>query len=974
MTKSFLILIIIFVSSSPAFSVVGLSKISTVPRTISPPPAVTTRAPITIAPQTIVPLQIDLSSLASFQTSHYFDRCELGSNLPPDFMKMVDSLYSSCENQVENAMRQPTHAAKIAVLATEACPCFRSDTSLYSMISPPLTRGARGAAQARGGILGFGRQDPPPGEEVIINSVNRANTHLADLRNGIMFQASILSADPQIMEGLARVYSNGFYQNATAAFATANERLQTEFRKPAERRQSTLDASLQIPQYDPNILIGRTPSPSCVSMRDFRSYRQFPEDSKFYEDLLNPQHQRFESRAWSFPRLKDQLSDLCRDNHILTLDEAKNDPRTGWVVRRLDFLNRNPLLKNLMSGTGRDGKEELFNLVMNTFKPQDTSCTSGGGVAHACQVQAVRKAQSFRDGLLGIFRRPDVAQRVARESQLELTKSLETLPQIITKAHHIPTAEELRVFDPVEIRTLAQRRDAQGASVEVQNENDRLLRLRVSSMNQMCPTIETSNSLNGNYVVNELEGQWADEIQDPVFDQGTQSFANNPGFDEFRNNICNRGSGDERISFEHFLQENCFGGRTCENPKAMFIRRYPSGAGIDQAMVFAEFSINAPLKNLGERAVTAVSKTSGQSYNDLVRNIDSDLQTTFSSSGNSMSRTAAVAPVSSGSQASTQNSTSSQTNPNPVLNPAITPEVFQPVISPPPPEVRAEVLRREVRESDSQAQEIRNEISGLRDVLRQGADSQNPQDQNYQDLTSRFAVLERRLADAEKRKRDAETELRRIESQVVTPQAVTRVEPEVSPSLRRGTTSGTTSGGGDVARSSAPQVTSGSFSGGSEARNFAPTSVSSSSGVSGSRGTQVNGALLAKYGVPAGLASSGAIIVASSDSQVDVERLRGDSESSVLPLTITVDEFNRISSEGQGSILAPYLDRVRAVPGEVVRLNISTSDNRSMELFVLKSDSGISIVQAPTGATRGIASERGPREVTLDGLRNELSR
>ncbi len=972
--KSCLTLIIFLLSSGPAFSVVGLSRISTVPRTVSPPITTVTRPPLVIAHQPITPIQVDLSSLASFQTSHYFDRCELGTNLPPDFMKMVDSLYSSCENQVENAMRQPTHAGKLSVLASEACPCFRSDTSLYSLVSPP-TRGTRGTQGGSRSILGFGRQDPPPGEEQIINSVNRANTHLADLRNGIMFQASILSADPQIMEGLARVYSNGFYQNATAAFATANERLQTEFRKPQERRQSTLDASLQIPQYDPNILIGHNPNPSCVSMRDFRSYRQFPEDTKFYEDLLNPQHQNFEARAWSFPRLKDQLSDLCRDNHILTLDEAKNDPRTGWVVRRLDFLNRNPLLKNLMSGSGRDGKEELFNLVMNTFKPADRSCTNGGGIAHGCQIQAVKKAQSFRDGLLGIFRRPAVAQRVARESQIELNKSLETLPQIITKTHHIPTAEELRVFDPMEIRTLAQRRDAQGASVEVQSESDRLLRLRVSSMNQMCPMIETSNSLNGNYVVNELEGQWADEIEDPVFDQGTQAF-NNPGFEEFRNNICNRGSGDERISYERFVQENCMGGRTCENPKAMFIRRYPSGADIDQAMVFAEFSVNAPLVNLGETAVTAVARTSGQSYNDLVRNIDSDLQTTFSSSDNSMSRTANLAPVpgTSSQAGSSSASVSAQTSSNPLLNPVTAPEVFQPVILP-PPEVRAEVLRREVRDSDSQAQEIRNEISGLRDVMRQSSDSQNPQDQNYQDLTTRFAALERKLAAAEKRKTDAETELRRIESREISPPTVARENPDASSSpLRRGNTSGTTSGGGDASRSTSAQVTSGSFSGGSDARNFAPTSLPSSSGLSGTRSGQVNGALLAKYGVPAGLAASGAIIVASTESPVDVDRLRGDSESSVLPLTITVDEFNRISSEGQGSILAPYLDQVRAVPGEVVRLNISTSDNRSMELFVLKSDSGISIVQAPASASRGIASENRPRAITLDGLRNELSR
>ncbi len=978
----------LLIISGHAFAVVGLTNVRPV-TTITTVPIV----PVTvIRDEPLVLAPVDLSSLQVFSTSQYFDSCELGTGLPDNLLSLVDNLYNRCENHVREAMRQPTHAGKLNILATRACPCFQEDTTLYSLIErerqslreerrAERERGVRSgnAPGARRGFLGLGRKDPPPGEEQVIASVNKANTHLADLRNGIMFQASILSADPQIMEGLARVYSNGFFQNATASFSNANEQLQIKFQEPRERRGLRLNAAFQIPQYDPSILSGNAPPPSCVSMRDYRAYRQYPEDPAFYQDLMNPQHQSFRKQDWSFPKLKDALSNACRDNQILTLDEAKNDPRTGWIVRRLDFLNRNPLLKNIMSGPSRNGKEEIFNLVMSTFKPQDSSCAVSGGVAHRCQQQAISKAQNFRDGLLGIFRRQDVAESVARESQEELNASLKTLPEIVTSAHVIPTAAELQVFDPATYERIRENRPAEGTiTPEAQRaesvERERLLQLRFSSMNQMCPAIETSDSLNGNYVVNQLEGQWASEIETPVYNESNQSF-NNAAFQEFSNNICNRGSGDDRISFDQFRRENCSGERTCANPLAEYIRRYPTGADVDQSLVFATLLENTPVASLTSTAVESVARSSGQSYRDHVSSIGSDLQSTFSgSTGSGDSQISQRTPVVSPSTSQAAAASQSTQQPPPVFVPE---QVIVPM-TPQETAARTEVLRNQVRESEDESRGIRDAIGDLREVMRERNENGNPGDErSMQDLNDRLAALDRRLQESERRKSSAEDELRRIALRNEELERTNGRPALAQPSAPTTRDTQVSAGGGGVARVAPVAPQSGAASGAGSVAPISPSGVSRTGPAARTPVTPASKALLELYGVEASY-EQGGLIVSESGSNVDFQRLRADSASANLPISLSVEEYNRISDTNRES-LRPYIDQCRALAGNVCRLSISAAGTQAaMEIFVLKSGNAVSIVQTP-GAGRAVASRLPPvpvppgvREITLDKLNTEI--
>jgi hypothetical protein len=141
-----------------------------------------------------------------------------------------------------------------------------------------------------------------------------------------------------------------------------------------------------------------------------------------------------------------------------------------------------------------------------------------------------------------------------------------------------------------------------------------------------------------------------------------------------------------------------------------------------------------------------------------------------------------------------------------------------------------------------------------------------------------------------------------------------------------------------------------------------------------SRGTPTsngNSALLAKYGVRE-VSEQGGITVASSSGAIDYQQLRSETENNILPLTVTSEEFNLISQNNQAA-LSRYLDQVKALPGEVVRINLSSGE-RTLEVFVLKSGDQVSFVQAPSvAAQRSPASVVPDREFTLKNLQNELT-
>jgi hypothetical protein len=288
---------------------------------------------------------------------------------------------------------------------------------------------------------------------------------------------------------------------------------------------------------------------------------------------------------------------------------------------------------------------------------------------------------------------------------------------------------------------------------------------------------------------------------------------------------------------------------------------------------------------------------------------------------------------------------------------------------------RGPQLRDSLAQGESEAKVIRDEISSLKDVIRKEP-AQNRDTQAFATLTERLSALERRLLQKENENRElqnqiADADAERANSSPKPQQQITSIDSRRSSGsvsanvVANSQPQGGVSGGSSMA----PASTGGQASlGGGSLSSPSPSRVSSGS----------NSALLSKYGVRETSVQNG-ITLASASSAVDYQSLRFQSENSIIPIAVSAEEFDQIKGNNQEA-LNRYLEQVRAMPGEVVRLNLTAGSDRTMELFIVKNGNEISIVQGP-GASRNIASQSGlevipeaARENTLEDLRNELGR
>jgi hypothetical protein len=283
----------------------------------------------------------------------------------------------------------------------------------------------------------------------------------------------------------------------------------------------------------------------------------------------------------------------------------------------------------------------------------------------------------------------------------------------------------------------------------------------------------------------------------------------------------------------------------------------------------------------------------------------------------------------------------------------------------------AEVLRSTLSQNVTETKDIREQISSLRDVIKSEPVS-NRDTTAYKSLTDRLTALEGRLSSKEKENSELQEQLDRQLAEKTNSAAAVQPGPSTvagGNSSSAGLTSGQASGlvpqgGTDSGLSS---LNTGGSSG--------IASLSSSAGALKSAPviSSGNAALLSKYGVQSG-SVQGALIIANSSNTIDYQNLRSQSADNVLPLSMTQEEFNLIAANDQAA-LGRYLDQVKAMSGDVIRLEIRSQGegNQMMEIFVLKKGDEISIIPGSHLPSRGIASELPTgREFTLNDLRNEL--
>ncbi len=689
-------------------------------------------------------------------------------------------------------------------------------------------------------------------------------------------------------------------------------------------------------ELDSKILTGnKLPESYCIDYAQFMQTQQLPKSNEFLDDLSRVRD--FKPEDWNFEKLFKKFETLSKGNPNFEI-LIKTNPDAQTIYHRMAFLQRNPIMKSIfMAGGSLEQKKNLFQIIQ---KLPRTNCTG-----KACaQSEADKKAlKIYREAMRGYLRDGDNIASAAAGVQ-ELTE-FERVRSLLRASRGATTVE---VLDSPDKPAEKQRYRSDGGE-----------------WRRFCDVRSVVKS-ESSAVMEELESALGIGKRNPREPEKDEEFSklNETACSQPRKNL----SGTQMV-FTDYLKGKCDGNCTASQRTQFFrsfVREFPESTSND----LPEISY---LLLLGENeGVPAISAESVRSINQIAASSSvarSDVTYVPASGGaSSVAQSApSLATPASAVSSSTPRSTAENTSASPQ---AVSSGVFSdgntfvstPIVNPIP---------AALAQGESEAKQIRDEISSLREVMQQDSANEGPQNsQAVSDLSARLASLEQKLLAREKENNELRQQLAKAEetksenAQVAEAASLPQTTKE---------------------RRSLPATVQSAAAGESTASNpvlsqapIGPAALSNSSAGRGAtnlvrgRSSSTNAALLSKYGAQSN-AAQGGIVVAS---QTELQKR---SEGFIVPLPVPLAEYELLAGNNQEAI-KPYLERCRSIAdGELCRLSISAPGAATpLEIFVTKNGNALSVVPM-SGVFRGIASENLPepvkapeRDRTLDGLRREL--
>lgn len=596
-----------------------------------------------------------------------------------------------------------------------------------------------------------------------------------------------------------------------------------------------------------------------------------------------------------------------------TIEAAHADPAGKRAIIRMQFLKRNPTFQAMFMSRDRTRKQNLFLELKNNM-PRP-ACTDS-----VCTRTSQWKAQL------------DEYKRQIRNFLLD--GALPTIQRGLTT-----------------MREFHDRTTPRTSEDETDKSDPRRWSVFCGEFRRIA-----RQSIVRRQVEERIDVNYADIQSDEDYQQLNRLYCTLP-----------RSGSSGTMTFGAYRQQNCstVSHRDC---LARFVSAYPNSSDPNMD---PRFNINEILKD-----PQAIAQTRSGSTREIVAtgSTQAGRAEAMRNLQASVNSSAVVSPEASDSgQASSRGrtpaSTSDRSNAavssvNPVVPGA---EIQTPIVVPSGGvAATATQLRPELQRSDAEIRSIREDIAGItRDLRSEQAKPEPQRDQPLiTDLNTRLEALNDRLTAAQRDNDRLRAEVAEAQRRPQTPvearggsdSDVRRGPASVSGGVSAGGAPQGAVGGGDV-----PQV-SGAGASLSGPRQAPPVS---------SR----NAALLSRYGVESG-SVQGAIVVANPGGAIDYQNLRSQSAGSVLPISVPQDVYNLIASNDQAA-LSRYLDQIRAMPGNVVRLDVQVEggSGQTIELFVLKNGNEISVVPGSgvDPARNPASTNREYRQFTLRDLQLELS-
>lgn len=691
------------------------------------------------------------------------------------------------------------------------------------------------------------------------------------------------------------------------------------------------------------------PENYCIPYRNFLASKQFPVNAAFYRDLDTLTS--FNPRDWDYMALLDELNTLQNQNggYPQVLDRS---PRAKAINFRLRYLHNNPAIKNIFLSQGNDQlKRDMFDKIKAIPRPQcgPESCTR--------DANWVAQTQQYRTMMTDFMSRQNVIDAARGGSQysreLQIMLAEDEARMISGSADRlIPDGE---YYNPAQWTTFCDARRTDQAR-------------RTTGSTEFLQTVfeEFGNRDFRDYTQDTEYARTNNEVcQTPRRGpQGEKTFI------QYFNDICgtsrtgNCSEENRPLMVSQFMNQYAASGTQTATAASLlpFINGSFNLAPATQKEI-DDFNRIAASPELARQPISF----SGGEYVSL-NNSRGDIRP-LSSREAAIARTEPTNRPTSGQNPQYQSPTAGFVPPSPE-NPVIVPQA-QPILQ---PQAVAE-KRAQLSEGESRAREISDELTNLRTMLRKETTSPTPD-------SAAISGLNQKISEWERKFRDQTSENQRLQDQIASaeraaasrrsqvadtdPQTnVTRRPASVPESVAAPVAAPQSGSNGGV--TNLPSFTSGGSRGGSSGGTIP----------SGSRVTsRDSGGELSRFGVENTTERNG-ITVADASSTIDYNRLRTESAGSVLPITVSPEEFGQFSSNVEEAI-SRYVDRVRAMPGQVVRVDLQNG-SQSMEIFVVKTGNQISVVQAPTGKPQrlpaaAVAPVTDEREFTLQSLQNEFTR
>lgn len=702
---------------------------------------------------------------------------------------------------------------------------------------------------------------------------------------------------------------------------------------------------------------------SCIPMKSFLAYNQFPSEQEFWEDLTKMD--KFVPHEWNYDSLKSQLAEANRE-----LSRARNKASAEKKVRgikaRLTFLNKNPMVKYTFAASGEEsfGQEEgkntkvvqneLFQIILKNLKPKDSSCLNKDkGCQH--QFNQGEGAKEFRKEGGDFFSQKYVMEAINEEIHKDLSGEAKSMIQDTDKEE-----EELSQNKFGEIllqETKFNIRTCQGR-------NAPLIEC-VESFYHYCRMIEKEKTKIQRAVAAPIdyEKEWINEINQNPLD--------NKKYQEYSQQVCNspfiNRETRKMVDYDHWKRDYCEPEKNkadCSSKEkllSLFLKHNrPAGASdlLETGSAFLKdedsglaSSFGDFLGNSGE--IPSISKNELKS---LEKNKFADFKTALDSLHQSRVATSSESIISEEGFTSVLSNIAENMGEATVSSESQQISNFYSSASAPSAQSEGEI--REVQKMNDEArrqkEEVQEELTAARNKLNSAADEiarsslenrvkmleqllaqKDRIAQNYQKLSDRLI--------SESGPASSRTQASKPQSEVAAIAASpNREAPAVSNSFEEA----------DTAAKRGPASfgeTTGATTG-SAASAQAAFSSNSQNSQSTARG-QFNDVLLSKYGIMVRDDADSNLLVAQESELQKLEILNSKADSKSHPFEVPPSQFEKFRSNDLDSLMELYNNRIKSLSGNIVKLSITSKGEKdSLEFYAIKE--GDKVIFQPVRAAR----------------------